>query len=44
MTNEMEGTCKEVAMLNLRYYPEICEVGLRKTIEKKFSQYRWSLG
>jgi hypothetical protein len=35
MTNEMEGMCKEVAMLNLRYYPEICVEELRKNIKKK---------
>jgi hypothetical protein len=34
MPNEMEGTCKEVAMLNLRYFPEICVEGLRKTTKK----------
>jgi hypothetical protein len=32
MTNEMERAWKEVAMLNLRYYPKICVEGQRKTI------------
>ena len=34
VTNEIEGTCKEEVMLNLRYYPKICVEGLRKTIKK----------